>query len=188
MLRLSQFRQPEYTSENRCPPYTITNVAIAAIGSTLLAHRSKSLGAGTFAAALGTIYLRGYLVPGTPTLTKRYLPDRVLRWFEHDPPTVTTAKTGMMDGSGRIEPVQVLLAANAVRPCEDDTNLCLIPAFATRWCEQIPSSREREPGATELRAILNVHSDRFSVDEYGDNAHGGLEVYSCLAGVCALGE
>jgi hypothetical protein len=34
--------------------------------------------------ALSSIWLRGYLVPGTPTLTKRYLPARVLSWFGKD--------------------------------------------------------------------------------------------------------
>jgi hypothetical protein len=168
MSWLSQLRQPEYTGENRCIPCTIANVAIAAIGSALLARRSKWLGAGTFTAALGTIHLRGYLVPGTPALTKRYLPDRILRWFEHDAPTLTTAETETTDSTDRIDPEHVLLAANVVQPCENDSDLCLTPVFETRWREQVPTTRERELDATDLRAILDGHSDRFSIDEYGE--------------------
>jgi hypothetical protein len=37
------------------------------------------------AAGVATTWLRGYVVPGTPKLTKRYLPDRVLRWFDKAP-------------------------------------------------------------------------------------------------------
>jgi hypothetical protein len=34
-----------------------------------------------FAVALAAIALRGYLIPGTPTITRRYFPDRVLEAF-----------------------------------------------------------------------------------------------------------
>ncbi|WP_244510175.1 hypothetical protein [Natronobacterium texcoconense] len=44
------------------------------------------LGLATFGFTLVVIYLRGYLVPGTPRLTETYLPERIRRRF-HDRPT-----------------------------------------------------------------------------------------------------
>lgn len=128
MSLVDRLRQPAYTGENRCVPCTIANVAIAGAGSAAIATKSKKLGGAAFAASLGAIHLRGYLVPGTPTLTKRYFPDRVLRWFDKEP----TSTAIPVDGNGetiRVDPEQVLLDARAVTPCEGGTDLCLQSDF-----------------------------------------------------------
>ena len=57
------------------------NAAIAVVAAALLGRRSRPAGGAALLAALGLIYLRGYLVPGTPTLTRRYLPESVLAAF-----------------------------------------------------------------------------------------------------------
>lgn len=82
---LEGLRRPEYTGENRCAPCTVVNVAIAAGVSIPVAAVSGPVGAALFAGCLLAIYLRGYLVPGTPELTKRYLPPTILRLFGKDP-------------------------------------------------------------------------------------------------------
>lgn len=82
---LDRLRQPAYTGENRCVPCTVVNVAIAAVVSALVAVLSIVAGAVVLVASLLAIYVRGYLVPGTPTLTARYLPDTVLTRFGKDP-------------------------------------------------------------------------------------------------------
>ncbi|WP_225332713.1 hypothetical protein [Halomicrobium urmianum] len=110
---LDALRQPEYIGENRCLPCTVVNLVIAAGVAVAVGRRSKAKGALAFAAAAVLIYLRGYLVPGTPTLTKRYLPREVLAWFgkDPDPPTYTglgsvgersepTGATGELDTGG----------------------------------------------------------------------------------------
>ncbi|MFC6615609.1 hypothetical protein ACFQAS_11745 [Halopenitus salinus] len=86
---IAQLRRPEYTGENRCLPCTILNVAIAIVLSIGAGYVAMSfdlspfgIAAATLIIAVAAIYLRGYLIPGTPTLTKRYFPDRVLAWFE----------------------------------------------------------------------------------------------------------
>ncbi|EMA05294.1 hypothetical protein C439_00805 [Haloferax mediterranei ATCC 33500] len=61
------------------------NLIIAAILGSVVARKSKLGGVIAVGISIGLIYLRGYLVPGTPTLTKRYLPPEVLRWFGKDP-------------------------------------------------------------------------------------------------------
>ncbi|MFU8866600.1 hypothetical protein [Natronococcus sp.] len=78
---VERLRKPEYTGENRCTPCTVLNLAIAGAIGAAVARRSRLAGAAVVGASAAAIYLRGYLVPGTPELTKRYLPERVLRLF-----------------------------------------------------------------------------------------------------------
>ncbi|ELZ59956.1 MULTISPECIES: hypothetical protein [Halorubrum] len=80
-----RIREPEYTGENRCVPCTVLNVALAAALTVASAAFGPVAAAAVLVASLGSIYYRGYLVPGTPELTKRYLPDRVLRLFGKAP-------------------------------------------------------------------------------------------------------
>ncbi|WP_195892457.1 hypothetical protein [Halopiger goleimassiliensis] len=91
---LERYRRPAYTGENRCLPCTVANVAIGAlvaVAITVLGRRfvdttaAVALGALTLVGSLFAIALRGYLVPGTPRLTERYLPDGIRRRF-HDRP------------------------------------------------------------------------------------------------------
>ncbi|QLH75926.1 hypothetical protein HZS55_00785 [Halosimplex rubrum] len=91
---VTRLRRPEYTGENRCLPCTVLNVGIASAGATLLGAWLVAAGYETAAAgvatavlvvSLATIWLRGYLVPGTPTLTKRHLPAPVLAAFGKTP-------------------------------------------------------------------------------------------------------
>lgn len=79
------YRRPEYTGENRCEPCTVLNLIIAIIFSSVVARKSKFGGTVAFGISVGLIYLRGYFIPGTPTLTKRYLPSEILQWFGKDP-------------------------------------------------------------------------------------------------------
>jgi len=79
---IDRYKQPEYTGENRCPPCTVVNVVLAALLAAAVGAVLPVAAVPVFAAALVTIYLRGYLVPKTPTLTKRYFPDRLLAKFD----------------------------------------------------------------------------------------------------------
>lgn len=94
-------RKPEYTGENRCTPCTVLNLAIAGAIGTAVARRSRVAGAAVVGASTAAIYLRGYLVPGTPELTKRYLPERVLRLFGKAPePEI---RGGLVAGDSRVD-------------------------------------------------------------------------------------
>jgi hypothetical protein len=94
-----------------------------AIAAWMHAAAAAAVGVG----ALVVIYLRGYLVPGTPALTKRYLPERVLAWFGTD-----GAAGGTISGT-EVDPGVVLIAANVLvdRPGAPDASV--EPAFATAW-------------------------------------------------------
>ncbi|PAU82849.1 hypothetical protein CK500_12000 [Halorubrum salipaludis] len=78
---IDRLRQPEYVGENRCVPCTVVNSIIALLLAGAVALAWPPAGAGVLLLSAAAIYLRGYLVPGTPELTRRYLPERALRAF-----------------------------------------------------------------------------------------------------------
>ncbi|WP_200532054.1 hypothetical protein [Halorubrum sp. LN27] len=132
--RLDRLRRPEYTGENRCLPCTVVNVAIAAAGSAAVgALVAVELGALVFVAALAAVWLRGYLVPGTPELTKRHLPERVLRLFgkgrDTGPPPVIDAES-------------YLLSADVVVETADGSDLAFAPAFESAWRTHLAALRD----------------------------------------------
>ncbi|MFC6823754.1 hypothetical protein [Halopelagius fulvigenes] len=119
-----------------------------------------------FITSLGTIYLRGYLVPGTPTLTKRYFPERVLRWFDKD---ITTA--AMTDETVEIDPEQILLNAGAVEPCREGIDLCLTTDFQEAWRERLHTARAHDLGEDHLMGALGVSTtdDQITVEQHGES-------------------
>lgn len=163
--RVYRFRQPEYTGENRCVPCTVVNLVIAAVIGGLVATVSPLVAAVVFAASLIAIYLRGYLVPGTPTLTKRYLPDSVLKLFDKhevpDPPTV--------DDDADIE--AFLRDVNAIEECREGTDLCLTDGFREVWYDRIERLRERSDADESVSLLfegLDIDPNRVRVEAYDD--------------------
>jgi hypothetical protein len=163
-----RFRQPEYVGENRCLPCTAINLAIAATvaGATIafLVVVGFSTGVSLAAGALvlsgcaAVVYLRGYLVPGTPTLTKRYLPVPVLRLFGKAPGP-------SRDDAGNVDVEATLLDAGVVEPCHDTDDLCLTPAFEADWRARIDALAASEPELEQLleRRELAGIADRSDV-------------------------
>ena len=163
--RVHRLRQPEYTGENRCTPCTIANLVIAVVVSGLVAAVFPPAAAAVFVVSVAAIYLRGYLVPGTPTLTKRYLPDSVLKLFDkHEPP-----EPPALDDDADIE--AFLLDVAAVEECRDGTDLCLTDEFAEAWYGRIESLRDRDDERDSVALLfdgLDVDRDRVRIESYGD--------------------
>jgi len=86
MGTVASLKQSEYTGKNRCAPCTVVNGAIAVV-LTIAAWFAISPGISIviFLAAVTVIYFNGYLIPGTPKLTKHYLPTSVLQLFGKEP-------------------------------------------------------------------------------------------------------
>jgi len=169
---VSRFRRPEYTGEHRCVPCTIVNstigaVAAAAIGSVVGASAGAMAGAGVGIVLLGvsaaSIGLRGYLVPGTPTLTKKYFPDWLLRWFDKAPQARAT-----VSADENLDVETILLRAEAVEPCEEVDDLCLTEEFQAAWRDRLESVRSTETSRAELAAILGVEADALSFEEFDE--------------------
>jgi hypothetical protein len=183
-------RQPEYTGENRCPPCTVVNVLIAAVVGAVVSRRSKPAGAATVVGSLALIYLRGYLVPGTPELTKRYLPPTVLRWFGKDPtrnlatgldksPESTAGEEGSTDESDDESATipddleAYFLEAGILEPCDDRDDLCLTPAFEDDWLAAIETAVDSGVDTEDAVAAFGFDDDpdEFELEAKGGGAH-----------------
>nr|WP_255666260.1 hypothetical protein [Haladaptatus sp. DYF46] len=157
---MDRFRRPEYTGENRCTPCTIVNVSIAVVASTVLTFLAIPLGVAFFVFSLVAIYLRGYLVPGTPRFTKTYLPDWLLRKFDkHEPQTAEPKATDH-------EPEAVLAAANVVGPCEEMDDLCLNEEFRAVWHENMERVMEEGAEKRDLSRILGADESELEFEEH----------------------
>jgi len=166
MTLADRLRQPEYTGEKRCTPCTVVNLAIAVGVGTLVAVVSTITGVGVFVLSIGTIYFRGYLVPGTPTLTKRYFPERVLRWFDKSTDSVAPLSNERSD----IDPERILLDASAVEPDRDGTDLRLTTEFQHAWRERISTAREHDLDEEYLAGALSVplQTSEITIDRRGE--------------------
>ena len=166
---LRRFQNSQYTGENRCTPCTITNVCIAVVLGAVVFTVSPLIAALVVAASLGAIYFQGYLVPGTPTLTKRYFPDRVLALFDsHDPSDDVVPSTESSEpATEAADPEQLLTDLGAVRPCEDEDDLCLTEAFASAWYERMRSYRDDPRDQHRAATLLSVSPDDVSINPDG---------------------
>lgn len=158
---LSRFQQSEYTGENRCLPCTLVNLGIAAIAAAVVAVITLPGAVLIFLASTAVIYLRGYLVPGTPTLTQRYLPERVLWRFGKE---TAHSRTEVGEGPNERSVEAVLKAADAVTECEDRDDLSLTTSFREAWFARIES--QEADTATFARAI-GLKPEEVTVDEAG---------------------
>jgi hypothetical protein len=164
---LDQVRQPEYTGENRCIPCTIVNLAITAVICAALAFLSLAVAAGFAILALGSIALRGYLVPGTPTLTKRYFPDRVLVLFDKDPVPTVENPDADSNADSPLDTEQILLGSGVVEPCADIDDLCPASDFHEDWHNRMDTIVESE---TERKALTEAldHDGEIEFIDHGE--------------------
>lgn len=169
MTVLSSVREPEYTGENRCWPCTTVNALIALVLAGVvdvalltLANASTTVAGGAALVVLllsaASIWLRGYLVPGTPTLTKRYMPESVLRLFGKEPehPMPTAGDTREVD------PETYLSDAGAIEPCEDIDDVCLTESFAERWDDELVAIDD--PGPEDVRTVFGLGDGEYDLD------------------------
>ncbi|WP_436903309.1 hypothetical protein [Halovenus halobia] len=166
---LDRLRQPEYTGENRCLPCTVVNaiIAVALAGASaavgwLLAEPvvGVAAGAGVLAVSVAAIYFRGYLVPGTPALTKQYLPRRVLAWFGKAPERTTI--------DSDLDPEAALLSAGALTPCENQDDLCLDDEFRAEWYDNIDRLESANAGRERLLDVLGLDTGSVDFQDHGE--------------------
>ena len=82
---LTRLRDPVYTGPNRCWPCSVANVILVTLGAVAAGVAAPGAGVAVGVVGLAAVWLRGYVVPGTPTLTRRYLPASVRAWFGKAP-------------------------------------------------------------------------------------------------------
>ena len=166
---VDRLRRPEYTGENRCMPCTIVNLLLAVVlanvvllvGLAVDAPAAGTIGGfGVFLLAAAVIYLRGYLIPGTPWLTRTYFPDWLLRHFDKRPPGVATDD---------LDVEATLFRAGVVTECEDRDDLCLEEDFRSDWRAAVAAVRADDASRDDLAAVLDVDRDRLSVRDHGES-------------------
>lgn len=154
-------RNPEYTGENRCTPCTVVNLVVAVVASAAVGALWPPAAVGVLLVSVAAIYVRGYLVPGTPTMTRRYVPDSVLKLFDKD------AGVGADVDFDAVDVETVLVEVGAVEECRDGTDLCLTDEFRAAWFDRIERQREAEmDGLERLFDSLDVDPDDVSVTEH----------------------
>ncbi|NHN57729.1 MULTISPECIES: hypothetical protein [Halorussus] len=153
-------RQPAYTGENRCAPCTLVNLLLAGIASAALAVVSPVVGAAAFAASALVVYLRGYLVPGTPALTERYLPASVLDLFGKAPSSVDRAPSDLAPAgpSGEADPLDRFGAVD--RDAGGDRRLA--PEFRRAWNDVVDDIDAADVEREAVAAALGVETDDVS--------------------------
>jgi hypothetical protein len=160
---VDRLRQPEYTGENRCLPCTVVNVGIAAVGAAAVtAVGAPLLGAAGFGASLAAIWLRGYLVPGTPELTKRYLPERVLALFGKAP---GETKRGTRP-AGDVDPEAYLLDAGVLVETPGGDDFAFAPDFAAAWRAAVDADAPTDGDLDALASLTGVDRDELAIDWY----------------------
>jgi len=135
-------RQPEYTGENRCAPCTALNLVIATLFASLISRQSKYAAIFLLIVSSILIYLRGYLIPKTPELTKRHFPPTILRWFGKDP------EIEVADGfSGGMKSSSTLDTSSAVGPDKKSTASDESTGDSRTTISTVESG-DREPGSS----------------------------------------
>lgn len=147
-------RRDEYTGGNRCHPCTILNVAIAVAVAGVVAWTGYLLVATVaLVAGLAAIYLRGYLVPGTPTITRRYLPETVLRVFGKEP---APRNPGRPNAADRPDVVDDLFADGVLAGGRSGAEPRLDTRFRGAWRDRIGTVRGRDLGPENVTEVLDA--------------------------------
>lgn len=154
---IQRFKQPAYTGANRCFPCTIANIGIAGLVSVVIGVLSLPAGLLAFLGAAVVIYLRGYLIPGTPRLTKQYFPEQVLALFDKAPPEIQA-----LPDDHTIE--ETLFAIGVIEECPDQDDLCLHPGFRKQWYARIDRLDSATAAAdTTIFRDLDIDRDRITL-------------------------
>jgi len=81
-------RRSEHTGERRCWPCTVTNVVLVLGAAVAVARRRRPAAVPVLLVGAALVYLRGYVVPGTPWFAPRLVAALPLPYdpFEHEVP------------------------------------------------------------------------------------------------------
>lgn len=164
---IGRLREPAYTGRNRCYPCTVLNVTVigvVAVGVGTVAAPTAIAVAGI---GLAAVWLRGYVVPGTPRLTRRYLPDRLLALFGKS----RFRRGGFAVSSGAVsdtaEPTELLATLGVLADANEPS---LDMSFEDSWSATAGRLAEDEKMFREAAAeVLSVPSEsvEIAVEETG---------------------
>jgi len=163
-----RLRRPEYTGENRCLPCTVVNVCLTLVAAAVATVALTPLGGlVVLTGGLVAIYFRGYLVPGTPTLTMRYFPPRLLELFGKE-----------LELRETLQPIEGV----AVRATPEGGRLA--GSFAAAWDDRIESMRAAGVTDDDVATLLGV-DEASNVGEAAYVADGGLRQWLSASALLA---
>lgn len=174
---IDRLQQPEYTGENRCRTCTVLNSFIAIAVAAVVAVVSPPAALAVLAVSAATIFFRGYLIPGTPTIVT-YFPEWVHDAIgaEHDVHAIEDGSGIELEADeagGQQEPIDteaVLVSADIVRECADGDDLCLTETFRSRWEARIASFGDGDHQTLRegVGSSLSVDPEEISFEESDD--------------------
>lgn len=165
MSAIDSMRRPEYTGTNRCWPCTLLNLALLGAAVVVLGLISPPLAFSLAAVGTAGIWVRGYLVPYTPSFAPRiadWLPVEFTHPSGGDRP-VPTGSGGALAGSDPSDPEAVLetLLDSGILETDED-GVFLSQSFEATWDSECATLADLS--SQELAAVA------------ADAAPGDLEV------------
>lgn len=154
---LGALRNSSHTGENRCVPCTVVNFVLLWIGVNVIAMlRRPIVAVAVFLVGVVTIWLRGYLVPYTPTFAPKIVASTPLptTWF-HDTSTEGSLSPETVDAETLITDL-----ADAGVIAADEERLFLDSSFEDRWRDEMDrlASLPRSSLADSLNSLPTVDS------------------------------
>ncbi|MEF8839396.1 MAG: hypothetical protein V5A18_07825, partial [Haloarculaceae archaeon] len=142
---------------------------VLAAGSRVWSPMGGIVAGGTvLLGSTAAIWLRGYLVPGTPVLTKRYFPDRMLSWFGKAGSDGTTHSDPEGSPSAReVDPETVLVRVGALEACRRGEDLCLTDDFRRAWYDAVERVEADDAGRGRLLDVLDVGDGDVRFQDHG---------------------
>lgn len=174
--RIAGLKDPAYTGENRCLPCTAVNAAIAVVAALGAGYASTALGAdvlalplaaGLLVASATAIYLRGYLVPGTPSLTKQYAPEWFLALFGKAPARHDDANGDAPPKTGPLDVEETLLEAGALTERRTGEDLELADAVADELHAAFDAVDDEGSDRERLCEVLDANPGDLEFADYG---------------------
>lgn len=175
LIEASDPRRPEHIGENRCWPCTLVNVALVAAGAAAVAVGNAAAGAVVAVVGLALVWLRGYVVPGTPRFAPRLVAPIPGSDALFHGGAATDGGRAPAGGSGSLDPVDVdgealldRLLAEGVLEADGDA-VAPTAAYRERWRAEMDRLRteDTESLARIAREISPATAAR-AVREDGD--------------------
>lgn len=163
---LETLREPAYTGENRCWPCTALNGAlVTGVGGGVYYFLSRPVGALLFVCGFVVLFVRGYVVPGTPTYAPRLLALLPIA-VEHGGADDSGVGSGSLGED--VEPEELLeTLVDAGVVVVEDEELWLEESFRTAWIERMGDLRTRS-NAELAESVTKVTPPEVEARHHGD--------------------
>jgi hypothetical protein len=130
-------------------PCTVVNLVIAAVLSVTVGFFLSGLAGGvTLVLTVGAIYLRGYLVPGTPTITARYFPGWLLALFKSADDNETAEELDDAD--------EFLRTVGVLETSTGDGGVHVSDPFRETWRERMDELRTEPIQPADVATVIDV--------------------------------